>query len=143
MTASDKPRGRSLCAALTTEYLDTSFGGAVTAEMGTGGATPTLCERRREEAVFVNLCAKGETMGLSEMGVGGRDRLRSSGLRMYDAYIAVFKLIESVELRESLFWVEAAVTVLMERVGRGVELRVLALMWLWLLGCVVVDVLCI
>lgn len=55
----------------------------------------TVDERLKSSS---GLDVKGESIGLSEIGVGGKDQSRSSGSRKYEANISVLRASISIEL---------------------------------------------
>jgi len=56
------------------------------------------------------LDVKGESIGLSEFGVGGKDQSRSSSSRMYQANISVLRASISIRLGKALCSAEADAT---------------------------------
>lgn len=78
----DDLRGIGSDPATVLEYFEMIFLGELNVDVDSRGGRSTLCGLRRK-VLFLNLGVTGDTMGLSEMGVGGRDRCRSGGFRMY------------------------------------------------------------
>lgn len=93
-------------------YFEFRLRGLVKVDAGNRDADSTCRDRGREAGVLSGLGVMGETMGLSEIGVGGRARSRSSGSRMYAAYISVFSASKSVELSKALCSAEVDATVM-------------------------------
>ena len=65
-----------------------SKAGESKADMDTRAETFAICGRRQKGDGTLNDARTGDIWGLSEIGVGGNDLLRSSDFRMYNEYIS-------------------------------------------------------
>lgn len=85
MPVNDGLRGIGSDPTTVLEYFEMIFLGELNVDVESRGGRSTLCGHRRKKVLFLNLGVTGDTMGLSEMGVGGKDRSRSGDFRMYEA----------------------------------------------------------
>lgn len=65
-------------------YFEMIFLGELNVDVDSRDGRSAFCGLQRKDVLFLNLDVTGDTMGLSEMGVGGKDLFRLGGFCMYE-----------------------------------------------------------